>query len=36
VGGLVASVGMSGTDLMAGLSDGRKVLTKDILKWLAF
>ena len=36
VGSMVASVGMDGTDLMAGLSDGRKVLTTDILKWLAF
>ena len=34
VGSMVA--GVEGTDLMAGLSDGRKVLTTDILKWLAF
>ena len=30
----VASVGMEGTDLKAGLSDGRKVMTSDILKWV--
>lgn len=36
VGSMVANVGMDGANLMAGLSDGRKVLTSDILKWLAF
>ena len=30
----VATVGMDGTDMQAGLSDGRKVKTSDILKWV--
>jgi len=30
----VASVGNEGTDLKVGLSDGRKVLASDILKWV--
>lgn len=34
VGAMVASVGMDGTDLRAGLSDGRSVLTNEILKWV--
>jgi len=34
VGSQVASVGMEGTDLKAGLADGRKVLANDILKWV--
>jgi len=34
VGAQVASVGMEGSDLKAGLSDGRKVLANDILKWV--
>ena len=34
VGAQVASVGVEGTDLKAGLTDGRKVLTTDILKWV--
>ena len=34
VGAQVASVGMEGSDLKAGLTDGRKVLTTDILKWV--
>ncbi|MFZ9638572.1 MAG: flagellar hook assembly protein FlgD [Hylemonella sp.] len=34
VGAQVASVGMEGADLKAGLSDGRKVLASDILKWV--
>jgi len=34
VGAQVASVGVEGTDLKAGLADGRKVLTTDILKWV--
>jgi len=34
VGAMVASVGMDGSDLRAGLSDGRNVLTSEILKWV--
>jgi flagellar basal-body rod modification protein FlgD len=34
VGAQVASVGVEGADLKAGLTDGRKVLTTDILKWV--
>ncbi len=34
VGAQVASVGVEGTDLKAGLTDGRKVLATDILKWV--
>jgi len=34
VGAQVASVGVEGSDLKAGLTDGRKVLTTDILKWV--
>ena len=34
VGAQVASVGIEGSDLKAGLTDGRKVLTTDILKWV--
>ena len=35
VGAMVASIGQDGTDLRVGLSDGRSILTTDILKWLA-
>ena len=35
VGAIVASIGQEGTDLQVGLSDGRKILSTDILKWLA-
>ncbi|MFZ4743764.1 MAG: hypothetical protein EBR17_00265 [Betaproteobacteria bacterium] len=36
VGAMVASIGQEGEDLRVGLSDGRNILTGDILKWLAF
>jgi hypothetical protein len=32
---MVASIGQEGQDMTVGLSDGRKILTTDILKWLA-
>ncbi len=35
VGAMVASIGQDGADLKVGLSDGRNILTTDILKWLA-
>jgi flagellar hook assembly protein FlgD len=35
VGAIVASIGQEGTDLKVGLSDGRNILSTDILKWLA-
>jgi flagellar basal-body rod modification protein FlgD len=35
VGAIVASIGQEGKDLQVGLSDGRKILSTDILKWLA-
>jgi len=35
VGSLVASIGQEGADLKVGLSDGRSILTTDIVKWLA-
>jgi flagellar basal-body rod modification protein FlgD len=35
VGAMVASIGQEGSDLQVGLSDGRNILTTDILKWLA-
>lgn len=35
VGATVASIGQEGSDLKVGLSDGRNILTTDILKWLA-
>ena len=35
VGAIVASIGQDGTDLKVGLSDGRNILSTDILKWLA-
>ena len=34
VGAMVASVGKEGSDLRAGLSDGRSVLASEILKWV--
>ena len=35
VGAMVASIGQEGSDLKVGLSDGRNILSTDILKWLA-
>jgi len=35
VGAMVASIGQEGSDLKVGLSDGRSILSTDILKWLA-
>ncbi len=35
VGSLVASIGQEGSDMKVGLSDGRNILTTDIVKWLA-
>ena len=35
VGAIVASIGQEGSDLKVGLSDGRNILSTDILKWLA-
>jgi flagellar basal-body rod modification protein FlgD len=35
VGAMVASIGQDGSDLKVGLSDGRSILSTDILKWLA-
>ena len=35
VGDMVASIGQEGTDMKVGLSDGRNILTTDIVKWLA-
>jgi flagellar basal-body rod modification protein FlgD len=35
VGAMVASIGQDGSDLKVGLSDGRNILSTDILKWLA-
>jgi len=35
VGAMVASIGQDGSDLRVGLSDGRNILSTDILKWLA-
>jgi len=35
VGSMVASIGQEGTDMKVGLSDGRNILTTDIVKWLA-
>ena len=35
VGAMVASIGQEGSDLRVGLSDGRNILSTDILKWLA-
>ena len=35
VGAMVASIGQEGTDMKVGLSDGRNILTTDIVKWLA-
>jgi flagellar basal-body rod modification protein FlgD len=35
VGAMVASIGQEGQDMKVGLSDGRNILTTDILKWLA-
>jgi hypothetical protein len=32
---MVASIGQEGSDLRVGLSDGRNILSTDILKWLA-
>ena len=34
-GAMVASIGQEGTDMKVGLSDGRNILTTDIVKWLA-
>ena len=35
VGSLVASIGQDGANMKVGLSDGRNILTTDIVKWLA-
>ena len=35
VGAMVASIGQEGEDMKVGLSDGRSILTTDIVKWLA-
>jgi flagellar basal-body rod modification protein FlgD len=35
VGAMVASIGQEGTDMKVGLSDGRNILSTDIVKWLA-
>lgn len=35
VGAMVASIGQDGSDLRVGLSDGRSILTTEILKWVA-
>jgi flagellar basal-body rod modification protein FlgD len=35
VGAMVASIGQEGSGLRVGLSDGRNILSTDILKWLA-
>ena len=35
VGSMVASIGQDGSDMKVGLSDGRNILTTDIVKWLA-
>jgi len=32
---MVASIGQEGEDMKVGLSDGRSILTTDIVKWLA-
>ena len=35
VGAMVASIGQEGLDMKVGLSDGRNILSTDIVKWLA-
>ncbi len=35
VGAMVSSIGQEGTDMKVGLSDGRNILSTDIVKWLA-
>ncbi len=35
VGAMVASIGQEGSDMKVGLSDGRNILSTDIVKWLA-
>ena len=35
VGTMVASIGQEGSDMKVGLSDGRNILSTDIVKWLA-
>ena len=35
VGAMVTSIGQEGADMQVGLSDGRNILTTDIVKWLA-
>ena len=35
VGAMVASIGQEGSDMTVGLSDGRNILTTQIVKWLA-
>lgn len=35
VGAMIASIGQEGTDMKVGLSDGRNILSTDIVKWLA-
>ena len=35
VGAMVASIGQEGSDMKVGLSDGRNILTAQIVKWLA-
>ena len=35
VGAMVTSIGQEGSDMKVGLSDGRNILSTDIVKWLA-
>ena len=35
VGAMVSSIGQEGADMKVGLSDGRNILSTDIVKWLA-
>jgi len=36
VGAMVTSLGLEGTDLRVGLSDGRTISSAEIVKWLAY
>jgi len=35
IGAMVTSIGQEGSDMKVGLSDGRNILSTDIVKWLA-
>jgi len=35
MGAMVTSIGQEGTEMKVGLSDGRNILSTDIVKWLA-